>query len=195
MLSPLFIYDFLASKNCTIEVLGNLCYENEQFSKLFFKKINNYFRDINREFGDFENIFNKACSILKLDDSLNELRLEKLFELGSDNQQDLPIFDFYDHIKEKYDIVLDFIYMLATAMYEYNSLYEYLFKYKTKITWIYYYFNKIKNDGMGTKTFNALYSVHPEFIEIIEEGLINRLELKPKIETDNFGDEDGFNLI
>ena len=195
MLSPLFIYDFLASKNCTIEVLGNLCYENEQFSKLFFKKINNYLRDVNREFVDFENIFNKACSVLKMNDSLNEMRLEKLFELGSESQQDLPIFDFYDHVKEKYDLVLDFIYMLATAMYEYNSIYEYLFKYKAKISWIYYYFNKVKNEGMGTKTFNVLYSVHPEFVEIIEEGLINRLELQPKIDAGNFGDEDGFNLI
>ena len=142
MLSPLFIYDFLASKNCTIEVLGNLCYENEQFSKLFFKKINNYLRDVNREFVDFENIFNKACSVLKMNDSLNEMRLEKLFELGSESQQDLPIFDFYDHVKEKYDLVLDFIYMIATAMYEYNSIYEYLFKYKAKISWIYYYLIK-----------------------------------------------------
>ena len=48
---------------------------------------------------------------------------------------------------------------------------------------------------MGTKTFNGLYSVHPEFVEIIEEGLINRLELQPKIDAGNFGDEDGFNLI
>ena len=36
ILSPQFIYDFLNSKNCTTELLGNLCYENEQFSNFFF---------------------------------------------------------------------------------------------------------------------------------------------------------------
>ena len=132
-----------------------------------------------------------------MNDSLNEKRLEKLFELNSENQKELPLFDYYNSAKDRYDFVLDFIYMLSTSMYEYNSIFEYLFKYKAKITWIYDYFNKIKNEGIGNKAYNAIYSIHPEFIEIIEEGLINRLELEPKIEVDNLGndDEDGFNLM
>ena len=196
MLSPEFIYDFLNSKNCTNEILGNLCYENQQFSNLLFKKINSYLRDLNKEFKIFENIFIKVCSIFKMEDSLNEIRLEKLFELNSENKQELPIFDLYDNVKDISDFILEFIYMLATVMFEHNTIFEYLYKYKTKISWIYDYFNKIKNQGIGNKSYNVIYSLHPEFVDIIEEGLIKRLELEPKIEVENFGnDDDGFNLI
>ena len=198
MLSPQFIYDFLSSKNCTNEVLGNLCYENEQFSKLLFIKINTFLRDLNKELSMFENIFIKVCSVLKMNDSLNEIRLEKLFGLNSENQKELPIFDYYYNVKDIYDFILDFIYMLATVMYEHNSIFEYLYKYKTKIAWIYEYFKKIKDEGIGNKSYNTIYSLHPEFVEIIEEGLINRLELKPKLEEGNYekdDDDDGFNLI
>ena len=131
-----------------------------------------------------------------MEDSLNEIRLEKLFELNSENKQELPIFDLYDNVKDISDFILEFIYMLATVMFEHNTIFEYLYKYKTKISWIYDYFNKIKNQGIGNKSYNVIYSLHPEFVDIIEEGLIKRLELEPKIEVENFGnDDDGFNLI
>ena len=193
MLSPQFIFDFINSKNCTIELIGNLFYENEQFSNFFF---NTYLKELNKNYEVFENVFIKVCSIFKMEDSLNEIRLEKLFELNSENKQELPIFDLYDNVKDISDFILEFIYMLATVMFEHNTIFEYLYKYKTKISWIYDYFNKIKNQGIGNKSYNVIYSLHPEFVDIIEEGLIKRLELEPKIEVENFGnDDDGFNLI
>ena len=205
MLSPLFIFDYLNSKNCTVEVLGNLCYENETFSSFLFKRINNYLKELNKNLSTFENIFNKICSVFKMDDSLNDLRLEKLFELGQENQQNLSLFDFYNNMKDQSDLILDFIYILSTVMFSYNKIFEYLYKYKSKLTWIYEYFKQIKNEGSRIRAYNVINSLHPEFIDIIEEGLINRLELAPKMEemevikfdngNDDGDDDDGFNLM
>ena len=213
MLSSEFIFDFLNSKNCTNEVIGNLCYENESFSNTLFKRFNNYLRDLHKNnLFVFENIFNKIFSIFKMEDSLHNQRLEILFELNSNNNNNnnLSLFDFFNNVKDQTESVLDFIYMLSSAMFEYNILYEYLYKYKSKINWIYDYFIKIKNEKTSNIYYNKIYSIHQEFIEIIEEGLINRLELAPKIDEsnkenigdnnnayDNIGndDDEGFNLI
>ena len=177
-----------------------------------FKRFNNYLRDLHKNnLFVFENIFNKIFSIFKMEDSLHNQRLEILFELNSNNNNNnLSLFDFFNNVKDQTESVLDFIYMLSSAMFEYNILYEYLYKYKSKINWIYDYFIKIKNEKTSNIYYNKIYSIHQEFIEIIEEGLINRLELAPKIDEsnkenigdnnnayDNIGndDDEGFNLI
>ena len=197
MLSPQFIFDFINSKNCTIELLGNLCYENEQFSNFFFKTFNSYLKEPNKNYGVFENIFIKVCGIFKLNDSLNEQRLEKLFELGNGNNDNKSLFDFFNSVKEQSNYILDFIYILTTVMIEYNCILDYLNKYKEKITWIYDYFNQIKSERIRNRSYNVVNSLHPDFLDIIEEGLINRLEFEQKIElvNDDNDDDDGFNLM
>ena len=49
----------------------------------------------------------------------------------------------------------------------------------------------------NNRAYNVVNSLHPEFMDIIEEGLINRLNFEQKIELVNDGDDDdaGFNLI
>ena len=197
ILSPQFIYDFLNSKNCTTELLGNLCYENEQFSNFFFKKINTYLKDLNKNYGDFENIFIKICSLFKLDDSLNDQRLEKLFELGPDNNSNPTLFDYYNSVKDKNNFVLDFIYILTTVTLDNNIIFDYLYQNKNKIEWIYEYFKQIRMERSNNRAYNVVNSLHPEFIDIIEEGLINRLNFEEKIElvNDDNDDDTGFNLI
>ena len=196
MLSPQFIFDFINSKNCTNEILGNICYENEQFSNFFFKTFNSYLKELNKNYGVFENIFIKVCSIFKLNDSLNEQRLEKLFELGNGNNDNKSLFDFFNSVKEQSNYILDFIYILTTVMIEYNCIFDYLNKYKEKIIWIYYYFNQIKSEKIRNRSYNVVNSLHPDFLDIIEEGLINRLEFEQKIELVNDdNDDEGFNLM
>ena len=197
ILSPQFIYDFLNSKNCTTELLGNLCYENEQFSNFFFKKINSYLKDLNKNYGIFENVFIKVCSLLKLDDSLNDQRLEKLFELDYENNENIALFDYYNSVKDKSNFVLDFIYILTTVTLDNNCIFNYLFNHKSKIEWIYEYFKQVRMERTNNRAYNVVNSLHPEFMDIIEEGLINRLNFEQKIELVNDGDDDdaGFNLI
>ena len=196
MLSPQFIFDFINAKNCTIELIGNLFYENEKFSNFFLKTFNTYLKELNKNYEVFENVFNKVCSIFKLNDSLNEQRLEKLFGLGDGGNENQSLFDYFNSVKEQSNYILDFIYILTTVMIEYNCIFDYLNKYKEKITWIYYYFNQIKTERSSNRSYNVVNALHPDFLEIIEEGLINRLEFEPKIELVNdVNDDDGFNLI
>ena len=49
----------------------------------------------------------------------------------------------------------------------------------------------------NNRAYNVVNSLHPEFIDIVEEGLINRLNFEQKIElvNDDNDDDTGFNLI
>ena len=61
-------------------------------------------------------VFNKIYSLFFMNDSLTNLRLETLFQLNSNDLQSLSLFDYYDNLKVA-EIVLNFIFNLASAMY------------------------------------------------------------------------------
>ena len=90
-------------------------------------------------------------------------------------------------------------------MYQYDAISEYFIKNKLKIQWIYGYFIDLKEEGFLNDVYNKVNSYHPEFIQIIEEGLINRLNFIPA-EPDNnlngqnqndfmYDDDDGFSIM
>ena len=105
-----------------------------------------------------------------MDDSLNDQRLEKLFELGPDNNSNLALFDYYNSVKDKTNFVLDFIYILTTVTLDNNIIFNYLYQNKNKIMWIYDYFKQIRMERSNNRAYNVVNSLHPEFIDIIEEG-------------------------
>ena len=207
MFNEEFIIKYLCSYNCTNELLCHLCFEDEDISCNLLIVINDYLRKINNTINEVENVFNKICILFSINDSLTELRLETLFQLNSDGNES-SLFDFFSKVKYS-EYVLDFIFNLASVMYQYNPIYQYFFTHKNKIQWISAYISEIKEQRVLNDIYFRVNSYHPEFIQIIEEGLINRLGLKSHdIEQNNNGfqnnnnnnlfddeDDDGFSII
>ena len=200
-----FFIKLLSSHNCTNELICHLCYEDEDISTQMLNVINNYLRQINNNINTVETVFNKICSLFLMDDSLINLRLETLFQLNCNNPNILPLFDYYYNMRNT-EFVLDIIFNLASSMYQYDSIFNYFLNYKVKIQWIYSYFYEIKEQSFLNDNYHKVNSYHPDFIKIIEEGLINRLGFdfssNPAVDNNqnnnNFiddEDDDGFNLI
>ena len=177
-----FIIKYLSSQNCTIETICNLCYEDEEISTNLLNVINNYLRQRNNRINTVEIIFNKICHLFSINDSLINLRLETLFQLNSNNPNSL--FNYYDNIKHT-EFVLDIIYNITSALSKYSSIYEYFLNYRHKFQWIYTYFYDIKEQGFLNDNYNKVHSYHPDFIQTIEEGLINRLGFAQPSNTEN----------
>ena len=201
-----FIIKYLSSHNCTNELICHLCYEDEEISTNLLIIINNYLRQINNKINTVEIIFTKICSLFTLNDSLTNIRLETLFQLNSNDPQALTLFDYYYNVKES-EFVLDIIYNLSAVMYQYSNLYQYFYNNKNRIQWISPYIYEIKEQGFLNDNYNKVNSYHQDFMQIIEEGFINRLGFNsPAIIDNNNGfengnnfmddeDDDGFNLM
>ena len=185
-----FLIKFLTSHNCTNELICHLCFEDENISTNLLIVINDYLRQINNKINIVEIVFNKICSLFFMNDSLTNLRLETLFQLNSNDPQSLSLFDYYDNVKDT-EFVLNFIFNLASAMYQYEPIFQYFLNYKNKIQWIYPYFYELKEQGFLNDNYGKVHSYHPEFMQIIEEGLINRLGFdQPAIIQNNNGNGD-----
>ena len=206
MFNEEFLIKYLCSHNCTNELICHLCFEDEDISTNLLIVINDYLRKLNNNINEVENVFNKICSLFTLNDSLTELRLETLFQLNSNAFQG-SLFDYFYNVKNS-EYVLDFIFNLASAMYQYTSIYQYFLNHKNKIYWIATYIEEIKGDGPLNDNYSRVNSYHPEFMQIIEEGLINRLGFILPDNAPNHngaqngdnnlfddGDDDGFNII
>ena len=201
-----FIIKYLSSHNCTNELICHLCYEDEEISTNLLIIINNYLRQINNKINTVEIIFTKICSLFTLNDSLTNIRLETLFQLNSNDPQALTLFDYYYNVKES-EFVLDIIYNLSAVMYQYSNLYQYFYNNKNRIQWISPYIYEVKEQGFLNDNYNKVNSYHQDFMQIIEEGFINRLGFNsPAIIDNNNGfengnnfmddeDDDGFNLM
>jgi hypothetical protein len=202
-----FLIRFLSSHNCTNELVCHLCFEDENISRDMLNVINSYLRQINNNINTVEIIFNKICSLFSLNDSLTNFRLETLFQLNTYHPDELPLFDYYNNIKYS-EFVLDIIFNLASSMYQYNAIFEYFNNYKGKIQWIFSYFYDIKEQSIFNDSYRKVNSYHPDFIQIIEEGLIKRIgfdfydnaaaSANNNIQNNGNGfdddDDDGFNL-
>jgi hypothetical protein len=206
MFNKEFLIKYLCSHNCTNELICHLCYEDQDISYNMLMVINDYLRKINiNTINEVENVFNKICSIFSINDSLIELRLETLFQLKSDGPQS-SLFDYFCNARYS-EYVLDFIFNLASVMYQYTPIYQYFLENRNKIQWIAAYIGEIKDQGVLNDNYFRVNSYHPEFMQIIEEGLINRLGFNsPAVEQNNNGfqndnnlfddgDDDGFSIM
>ena len=199
-----FFINFVSSYNCPNELVCHLCYEDENISIKMLSEINSYLRHTNSRINTMENVFTKICNVFSINDSLTELRLETLFQLNSNEPGTIPLFDYYYNERQT-EFVLDILFNLSSVMYQYDAISEYFIKNKFKIQWVYGYFIDLKEEGFLNDVYNKVNSYHPEFIQIIEEGLINRLNFIP-VEPDNNlnaqnqndfmdDDDDGFNIM
>ena len=198
-----FFINFVYSNNCPVELISHLCYEDENISVKMLTEINSYLRHTNSRINTMEIVFTKICNVFSINDSLTELRLETLFQLNSNNPGTIPLFDYYYNERQT-EFFLDFLFNLSSVMYQYDAISEYFIKNKSKIQWIYGYFIDLKEEGFLSDIYNKVNSYHPEFIQIIEEGLINRLNFIPAEQNNNavgqnqndfMDDDDGFSIM
>ena len=201
-----FFIKFLSSYNCTSELICHLCYEDENISRKILFEINKYLRQVNNRINIVENIFTKICNVFSINDSLTGLRLETLFQLNSDNQGFVPLFEFFYNQRQT-EFFLVILFNLSSVMYQYDSISQYFMNNKQKIQWIFSYFYDLKEEGFLNDSYNKVNSYHPEFMQIIEEGFINRLGFIPLAQENNYNaqgqngnnfmddDDDGFSIM
>ena len=124
----------------------------------------------------------RLCEAFNLNDGLNEIRNQTLFELDKTESNEEPLFDFYIRLREQFPLILIGIYIFAKVISIHQDVYEYFVKNKNKVAWVKdYYAVALVNFGDKTNDFNKKYGntfdKYPDLLHTIENDFINKLEI------------------
>ena len=155
------------------EMLCHLCWEDESTSFKIMFMANCLLKTNYYSYPTIENVYFNVTKIFNLNDSFTHKRLETLFELEDDD--DKTLINFYFENKYKlFVLVPQALFYLAKSIEQYDNVYEYFKKNKSKLEWVkQYYVELIENK------FNISFAlqIHPDIFSVIEEQIINKLEL------------------
>ena len=193
MLSIEFFLTFVLFDNYfkSKEIICHLCYGDEKISIKILSLVNQFIKSQSSFLPFQEKVFINTLSVFELKDALEFIRLDTLFQLNDDNNnenkepseiQEYNLFDFYYEVREKHiNLVLYMLYNVAKAIEKYNIVCQYFEKNKNKLLWINYFLIELKSDAKMKEDFvksNAfIMSQHPDLISAIQNSIIKRFEL------------------
>ena len=169
------------------EITCHLCFCDETVSVIIMTLVCEFLKS--RTFLPMiEKVFNNVIGVFDLNDNLNIIRVEALFELGDKNSDDVDelerktLFEYYNENKEKImQNVLLMLYNIAKAIENYEIIEQYFANHKNKIEWIGGYINKIKNDLAMKNNFEKsckyIMNIHPDLMKKINENFIKKYGL------------------
>jgi hypothetical protein len=169
------------------EITCHLCFCDETVSVIIMKLVCEFLKS--RTFLPMiEKVFNNVIGVFDLNDNLNIIRVEALFELGDKNSDDVDelerktLFEYYNENKEKImQNVLLMLYNIAKAIENYEIIEQYFANHKNKIEWIGGYINKIKSDLAMKNNFEKsckyIMNIHPDLMKKINENFIKKYGL------------------
>ena len=173
------------------EIICHLCYGDEKISIKILSLVNQFIKSQSSFLPFIEKVFINTLSVFELKDALEFIRLDTLFQLNDDNNnenkepseiQEYNLFDFYYEVREKHiNLVLYMLYNVAKAIEKYNIVCQYFEKNKNKLLWINYFLIELKSDAKMKEDFiksNAfIMNQHPDLISVIQNSIIKRFEL------------------
>ena len=169
------------------EITCHLCFCDETVSVIIMKLVCEFLKS--RTFLPMiEKVFNNVIGVFDLNDNLNIIRVEALFELGDKNSDDVDelerktLFEYYNENKEiLMQNVLLMLYNIAKAIENYEIIEQYFANHKNKIEWIGGYINKIKSDLAMKNNFEKsckyIMNIHPDLMKKINENFIKKYGL------------------
>ena len=190
--SNFLIYDFViqyilyCSNNESLKILFHLSFNDKEASINIMNLTNNHLKKMVAYYSKFELIIFNLCEIFNLNDNLNEIRVQTLFELDSNNNNsEETLINFYYKYRTNIPYITVWgIYVFSKLISQYQVVYEYFKKNKTKVEWVkkYYYDEMLVN--YEEKTNNNLYNgvksnldKFPDLFAVIENEFINKLEI------------------
>ena len=181
MLTKKFLLDYILAENQihnnSSQIICHLCYGDENVSIKILKLVNDFLKQKTHKFSFCENISFNAFKIFEINDSFTRKRLETLFELENNENNNKTLIECI--LNERYKMpahTLDKIFILATAIQKYNCVYEYFNKNKDKVKWVNnYYMEFFMESNNLSQYLGEILNYHPNIFEFIEDNFINRL--------------------
>ena len=176
-------YILFCPKNEPISILYHLSFNDKKTSIIIMQLLNNCLKQQIYYYSDFEKVIFRACDVFNLNDNLNEIRLDILFELNKNENENQTLLNFYIMQKNNYpNIVLCGIYYISKIIEKYNNAFIYFMRYKKKLSWIKdYYIEVMINAEDKTSNFYKIIEKDlgkfPDLFQTIENQFINKLEI------------------
>ena len=166
-----------------VKIIFHTCFFDKKNSCNMMKFINNHLRNQWIYLINIDNIILRACQIFNLNDGLNEMRLQTLFELDLDEINKEPLFQLYYRSKDNCpNIVALGIYVFAKIISQYQVVFDYFIKNKNNVEWIKDYYAIILVNIEDKKSYiyknlEKTLEKYPDLLQVIENEFINKLEL------------------
>ena len=181
MLTKKFLLDYILAENQihnnSSQIICHLCYGDENISVKILKLVNDFLKQKTHKFSFCENISFNTFKIFEINDSFTQKRLETLFELENNENNNNTLIECI--LNERYKMpahTLDKIFILATAIQKYNCVYKYFNKNKDKVKWVNnYYMEFFMESNNLSQYLGEILNYHPNIFEFIEDNFINRL--------------------
>ena len=167
------------------EVTCHLCYYDEQVSVQILSLVCQFMKS--KSFLPLiEKVFNISLCVFDIEDNLNSVRVDALFELNDkineepvDTEHQKILFEYLEREKEtSLKDVLVILYSIGKAIEKYKVIGKYFDKNKNKLGWIATFISKIKNDPATKEKFvkesGYILNQHPDLLEGIQNNLIKR---------------------
>ena len=181
--SFLLNYILYSQDNSYHKILQHISFCDKTFSinimKLFNKNLKTFFVYY---YMNFDMAILRLCEVFNLNDGLNEIRNQTLFEFDKIENNEESLFDFYVRLKDQFPLILIGIYSFAKAISQYQNVYEYFVKNKSKFGWIKDFYTVVlvnlddKNNDFNKKYGNN-FNRYPDLLHTIENDFINKLEI------------------
>ena len=179
----LLFHILFSQSNSYYKILQHISFCDKTFSinimKLFNKNLKTFFYYY---YINFDIAILRLCEVFNLNDGLNEVRNQTLFELDKIEGGEESLFDFYIRFKDQFPLILIGIYSFAKVISQNQDVYEYFVKNKNKVAWIKDYCAVIlvnledKNNDFNKKYGNS-FNKYPDLLHIIENDFINKLDI------------------
>ena len=187
ILTTEFYINFMMNYNTEriTEVTCHLCYYDEQVSVQILSLVCQFMKS--KSFLPLiEKVFNISLCVFDIEDNLNSVRVDALFELNDkineepvDTEHQKILFEYLEREKEtSLKDVLVILYSIGKAIEKYKVIGKYFDKNKNKLGWIATFISKIKNDPATKEKFvkesGYILNQHPDLLEGIQNNLIKR---------------------
>ena len=172
---------FFSNNDDSAKILYHTSFYDKNISILIMKHLNKYLKNQAIYSFNIEMIFLKVCRLFTLNDDLNEIRLQTLFELDKIENNEETLFDFYMRIKDQYPgIVIQGIYAFSKAISQIQIVYEYFVNNKNKVAWIKDYYvmilvNSEDKNNIFYKNIEKVIEKYTDLLEVINNDFINKL--------------------
>ena len=178
-----FNYGAFSERNDSATILYHTSFYDKEISILIMKLLNFCLKNILLYLSNIDNILLKVCEVFNLNDDLNEIRIQTLFELEQNNSKEESLIDFYIRIKDQNPYIVCFgIYALAKIIVHHQKVYEYFMKNKNSVLWVkdYYVVMMINSEDKNSEFYKKIENLvikYPDLYQVIENNFVNKLEL------------------
>ena len=173
-----FLSYLLFSQHSDISrIICHICFQDPNISSNVIEKLRICLKSELYNTPYLEEAFFKGCEIFTLDDGLNKIRLDALFEFDKEEngEENLNKYYFENRYKSPKK-TLRGIYILTQIMQRYDLIFNYVMEHKDKLKWIHEYYAEIivsiEEKNHFYNEIKGYLNENPTLIEYIKKEFI-----------------------